>query len=217
MLDSACATSAVANLAGRAKCVTNYLVHYCYCSSVIREPVRDLQQPRSAASLQLVWLDNSSDETGFHVERKLGTAGTYSVVATTGANVTSYADSSLADSTTYCYRVNAFNGAGNSPYSPEACGTTPAAARDDLQLDSCASGKRHRNQYSIRNQLRNHMRRKFHQRRDSHLTGSGGDRLHIYRLERRCRLPRWRGHDERAINPARLLLRPIRSFPPATH
>ena len=47
-----------------------------------------------AASLQLVWLDNSSDETGFHVERKLGTAGIYSVVATTGANVTSYADSS---------------------------------------------------------------------------------------------------------------------------
>ena len=80
----------------------------------------------NAASLQLVWLDNSSDETGFHVERKLGTAGTYTVVATTGANVTSYADSTLADSTTYCYRVNAFNGAGNSPYSPEACSTTPA-------------------------------------------------------------------------------------------
>ncbi len=80
----------------------------------------------TAASLQLVWLDNSSNETGFRVERKLGTAGIYTAVATTGANVTSYADSTLADSTTYCYRVNAFNSAGNSPYSPEACSTTPA-------------------------------------------------------------------------------------------
>jgi len=93
-----------------------------------------------AASLQLVWLDNSSDETGFHVERKLGTAGTYSVVTTTGANVTSYADSNLADSTTYCYRVNAFNGAGNSPYSPEACSTTPAAPVTNYSLTLARQG-----------------------------------------------------------------------------
>lgn len=81
----------------------------------------------NAASLQLNWADNSPDETGFHVERKLGTSGAYSNIATVGANVTSYIDSSLADGTTYCYRLNAFNNAGNSPYSPDVCGTTPAA------------------------------------------------------------------------------------------
>ena len=80
-----------------------------------------------AATLELIWADNSSDETGFHVERKLGATGAYGVIVTTDANVTSYHDSNLADSTTYCYRVNAFNNAGNSPYSPEVCGTTPAA------------------------------------------------------------------------------------------
>jgi hypothetical protein len=80
----------------------------------------------TAATLELSWADNSSDELGFHVERKLGVAGTYNVIATTSANVTSYADSSLADNTTYCYRVNAFNDAGDSPYSPELCGTTRA-------------------------------------------------------------------------------------------
>src|SRR5206468_2029045 len=79
-----------------------------------------------AATFELTWADNSSD-AGFRVERKLGATGAYGVIVTTGANVTSYNDSNLADSTTYCYRVNAFNDAGNSPYSPEVCGTTPAA------------------------------------------------------------------------------------------
>ena len=81
----------------------------------------------TAATSQLTWADNSSNETGFRVERKIGIAGTFSVIATAGANATSYSDSTLANSTTYCYRVNAFNAAGNSPYSPEVCGTTPAA------------------------------------------------------------------------------------------
>src|SRR5690349_19949442 len=79
-----------------------------------------------AAQLQLTWVDNSSDETGFNVERKAGTAGTYSKIASVGANVTLYSDSNLMSSTTYCYRVNAFNTAGSSPYTPEACATTPA-------------------------------------------------------------------------------------------
>ena len=79
-----------------------------------------------AAQFQLSWADNSSDESGFNIERKTGTTGTYAQIASVGANVTSYTDSSLTSSTTYCYRVNAFNNAGTSPYSPEACATTPA-------------------------------------------------------------------------------------------
>jgi hypothetical protein len=94
----------------------------------------------TAATLQLSWADNSSDETGFHVERKLGVAGEYSVIATTGADVTSYDDSSLADNTTYCYRVNAFNSAGSSPYAPEVCGTTPAAPITMFNLTVSSQG-----------------------------------------------------------------------------
>ncbi len=95
-----------------------------------------------AASLQLTWVDNSSDEDGFQIERKTGSAGTFSVIATTGANVTSYSDSGMADNTSYCYRVNAFNGAGNSPYSPETCATTQAApiAAYTLTVSSQAGG-----------------------------------------------------------------------------
>ena len=79
-----------------------------------------------ATSFQISWNDNSSDETGFRLERKLGTSGTYGVIATTAANVTSYRDANLADNTMYCYRVNAFNSAGSSPYAPQVCATTPA-------------------------------------------------------------------------------------------
>ena len=77
----------------------------------------------NAASLQVSWIDNSEDEDGFSIERKLDPNGTYVVIATVGPNVTFYSDSSLANSTTYCYRVNAFNSAGNSAYTNEACGT----------------------------------------------------------------------------------------------
>jgi hypothetical protein len=84
--------------------------------------------PEHAAGFQLTWVDNSHDEDGFRIERKLGIAGSFSVIGTVGPNVTFYADSNLADATTYCYRVNAFNSAGLSSYTDEACGTTPAAS-----------------------------------------------------------------------------------------
>jgi Divergent InlB B-repeat domain len=82
------------------------------------------QSAAMAAQLQLTWSDNSTDETGFKVQRKTGTTGTYADIASVGANVTSYTDASLMNATTYCFRVNAFNTNGNSAYSPEACGTT---------------------------------------------------------------------------------------------
>ena len=79
----------------------------------------------TAAQVQLNWVDNSNDEVGFNIERKIGPTGTYAQIASVGANVTSYVDSNVLNATTYCYRLNAFNAYGTSPYSPEACATTP--------------------------------------------------------------------------------------------
>jgi hypothetical protein len=73
------------------------------------------------------WTDNSSGETGFKIERKTGAGGTYSHIATVGANLTSYSNTGLSASTTYYYRVRAYNSAGNSNYSSEANATTPSA------------------------------------------------------------------------------------------
>ena len=79
-----------------------------------------------AADLQLSWSDNSNNESGFAIERKTGTSGTFSQRATVGANVTSYVDTGLPAATTFCYRVRAYNSAGNSAFTPEGCKTTPS-------------------------------------------------------------------------------------------
>jgi hypothetical protein len=81
-----------------------------------------------AASLQLSWVDNSDNEDGFHIERKVGNNGIFSFIAIIGPNVTSYTDDNLASNTTYCYRLNAFNNIGISAYTNEACGTTSSGA-----------------------------------------------------------------------------------------
>ena len=77
------------------------------------------------AQLTLTWIAGSSNQTGFSIERSTGTTGTFAEIITTGPSAASYTDSSLAEATTYCYRLRAFNAAGYSGYSPVACGTTP--------------------------------------------------------------------------------------------
>ena len=68
----------------------------------------------------LAWADNSSDETGFSIERCLGAGCTaFGQIATVGAGVTSYSDAFYATGVSL-YRVRAFNGAGYSAYSSTA-------------------------------------------------------------------------------------------------
>ena len=60
-------------------------------------------------SIALTWQDNSDNELGFQIQRAKSPGGPWSVVGIVGANVTSYTDTHLAPSTTYYYRVGAFN------------------------------------------------------------------------------------------------------------
>ena len=82
----------------------------------------------SAAQLTLSWTSASDNEDGFGIERRTGTSGTFARVASVSPNFSTYTDPNLTSSTTYCYRVNAFNSAGSSAYSNEICGTTLAAS-----------------------------------------------------------------------------------------
>jgi hypothetical protein len=77
------------------------------------------------AQLTLTWQDNSTNESNFAIERKTGTSGTYSQIASVSANITSYVDAAVTSGVTYCYRVDATNSAGASAYTNEACGTVP--------------------------------------------------------------------------------------------
>ena len=79
--------------------------------------------PTLAAQLTLTWTDNADNESGFRIERRLNPAGSYSEITTLGPNVESYADTTVAAGQGYCYRLRAYNAAGNSGYTNEACGT----------------------------------------------------------------------------------------------
>jgi hypothetical protein len=82
----------------------------------------------SSSQINLTWVDRSTTEQGFKIERSTGAgSGTFAQIATVGANVTSYSNTGLAGSTTYSYRVRAYNAAGDSNYSNTAGAMTPAA------------------------------------------------------------------------------------------
>ena len=72
--------------------------------------------PQRPTQIRLNWADNSSNEDGFHIERRLSGSGVFNEVAAVGGGATTYLDTALAEWTYYLYRVRAYNTAGNSSY-----------------------------------------------------------------------------------------------------
>jgi PKD repeat protein len=66
-------------------------------------------------SATLSWKDNSTNETGFHIERAPSGSTSFLVAGTVGMNVTTFKDS--VSRGTYVYRVRAFNATAVSAYS----------------------------------------------------------------------------------------------------
>ncbi len=72
----------------------------------------------SPSRINLAWRDNSINETGFKVYRKIGSTGTWTLVKQTPTDVKSFADTTAAKNMTttiYYYYVMAYNASGNSP------------------------------------------------------------------------------------------------------
>jgi hypothetical protein len=59
----------------------------------------------AAAALQLNWQDQSTNESGFKIERLNGSS--YAPIATVAANVKTYMDGNVTAGVSYCYRVRA--------------------------------------------------------------------------------------------------------------
>jgi hypothetical protein len=79
----------------------------------------------SRTQINLSWVDNSGNETGFKIDRCRGSScSNFSQIATVGANATTYSSTGLSRDTTYRYRVRAYNGSGNSNYSNTASART---------------------------------------------------------------------------------------------
>jgi beta propeller repeat protein len=80
----------------------------------------------SPYDITLGWKDNSSDETGFKIERKNGTGGTWEQIRILVPNTTSCSEQLSARGQTLYYRARAFRGDVNSNYSNEAPVHIPA-------------------------------------------------------------------------------------------
>ncbi|MPZ76505.1 MAG: DUF1080 domain-containing protein [Deltaproteobacteria bacterium] len=91
----------------------------------------------NATTLRLNWQDNSTNESGFKIERLAG--GNYTQIASVGANIQSYTDSGLTLGSSYCYRVRAFNSAGTSPTSNSACATVTSTSGTDVTTTASTS------------------------------------------------------------------------------
>lgn len=100
------------------------------CGASIPKPLKpnapsNLVAVGSSNNILMNWNDNSSNETGFRIERKVGQSGTYSQIAQAGQGTAAYQDSGLLFGTTYCYVVSAYNAGGPAP-SNESCATVLA-------------------------------------------------------------------------------------------
>jgi uncharacterized protein (TIGR02145 family) len=67
----------------------------------------------SSSQINLTWIDNSPNESGFRIERRLE-GGKYILVETVNENVLNYSNIELTENTNYSYRVIAYNEVGNS-------------------------------------------------------------------------------------------------------
>ncbi len=83
----------------------------------------------SPTTISLTWADNATGEDGYRIERSTS-GGPFVQIGPIGPNgsaTASFTDSGLQPTTTYAYRVRAFNNIGESPLmSNEASTTTPA-------------------------------------------------------------------------------------------
>ncbi len=85
----------------------------------------------SQTQINLAWTDNSNGEDNFAIESSSSAGGPFTALATVGAGVTSYSDSSLSCGTTRYYQVKATKTTPSgldSDYSTVASATTSACA-----------------------------------------------------------------------------------------
>lgn len=86
--------------------------------------------------IDLSWVDNANNESGFRIERATGAGATFVEIDVLGANIESYQSTNLASQTEYCYRVLAYNSQGASNYTNELCATTQPSSTGALAAPS---------------------------------------------------------------------------------
>ena len=90
--------------------------------------------PVNASRIHLQWADHAHNEDGFSLERADDESGPWTEIALLPADTTAYNDTGLEPSTTYIYRIRAFNDTGYSDYSTTASATTLEAGAGPLYV-----------------------------------------------------------------------------------
>ncbi len=110
----------------------------CDTTATLSNPPTDMTISQNGSSISIGWTDNSTDETGFKINKRTSSETTYTSLTTTEADVVTYTDSSVTEGTTYFYAVSAVNSNGDSRFSnpvsitvdatsPTVSSTLPAA------------------------------------------------------------------------------------------
>lgn len=96
----------------------------------------------SSSRIDLTWTDNSTNEGGFKLERSTDGVN-FSQIAILVPNTTSYPNTSLNASTSYHFRIRAYEGANHSAFSNVATATTQAtpAAPSNLTATAVSSSR----------------------------------------------------------------------------
>ena len=94
----------------------------------------------SFQEIKLTWQDNSTVETGFRVQRRVGGSASWVEIGKTAANATRFSDTGLLPTTTYHYLVRAFKNLVASAFSNEAMATTQRAFPPTLTRFNPTSG-----------------------------------------------------------------------------
>lgn len=74
----------------------------------------------SENQINLSWMDNSSDETGFEIHRSKNNQANYELIGIVDPEASSYEDTGLEASTTYYYKIRAISVNGESPFTDDA-------------------------------------------------------------------------------------------------
>ncbi len=80
----------------------------------------------SYQQLNLTWLDNSNNETGFEIYRSKNSGGPFTIIHKTAANVKAYSDKGLSGNTRYYYKIRAVNASNASDFTGVKNATTLA-------------------------------------------------------------------------------------------
>jgi hypothetical protein len=101
----------------------------CGMDDMMPNPPSDLMAQELSGGAHLTWKDNSDNEAGFMVERKVG-AGAFETLANVPFDTTQFHDAPLTSGTPYGYRVMAMpkqggHDTGTTEYSNEVTFTAP--------------------------------------------------------------------------------------------